>query len=368
MIVFRLLLLEVLKSQLAVFTVLIVVFISRELVSILADASEGKIVASILFQLIGLNIPKLATMILPMSFFLGVLLAFGRMYADSEMVVLRATGVSEWYVTRVTLLLALVMAGIAAWLTLFLNPHSKEKELQMLEQAQADTNVHALIEGRFRKSNDGSSVIFVEKISKRGNKLTNVFVAQMPENWSAQERGSIVRASTGVFAEKDTDSINLELHDGERYEGSPTEADYERITFERYIVDARSQVTERKRRKLDAAPTIDLLGSDDPDEIAELHWRLAIPLSLPILALLAVPLSSVNPRQGAFGRLLPAILMYLGYYVLLMAGRKALQSEAIPASAGLWWVHAIGVMAGVSLIVNGRETGARIKALVWSFK
>ena len=150
--------------------------------------------------------------------------------------------------------------------------------------------------------------------------------------------------------------------DGERYEGSVEKSDYNRITFESYVIDAKTQSIERKRRKLDATPSYQLLGWDDPDRIREWHWRLAIPLSLPILTLLAVPLASVNPRQGMFAKLLPAILIYLGYYIFLMAGRKALQSGAIPGSLGLWWVHMIGLAVGAALILNGRESGAKFKA------
>ena len=365
MIVFRFLLVEAFKSQLAVFSVLMVVFISRKFVDVLADASEGKIAGSVLFQLVGLYLPQLATMLLPMSFFLGILLAYGRMYADSEMVVLKATGISEWYVTRVTLLLALFFMGIAGAMTLYLGPSAKEQELKMREQAQADTNVHALVEGQFRQSSDGSSVIFVEKINERGSTLENVFMAQMPDDWQADAKSSIVLAKTGVFSEQQDDSVNLVLSSGERYEGAPSQADYQRVTFENYVIAAQAQTSERKRRKLDATPTLKLLASSEPELVAELHWRLAIPLSLPILTLLAVPLAAVNPRQGMFAKMLPAILLYLGYYFLLMAGRKAIQSEAVPIWLGLWWVHAVGLMLGASLLINGRQTGAKIKSLIW---
>ncbi|MBD1389116.1 LPS export ABC transporter permease LptF [Neiella sp. HB171785] len=367
MIVFRFLLIEVLKSTLAVFSVLMVVFISRELVSILADASEGKIAGAILFQLLSLNVPALATMILPLSLFLGILMALGRMYVQSEMVVLLATGVSEWYVTRVTLILAAVITIVTAFLTLYLVPVSKERELQLLEQAEADTNVQALVEGRFRQSKDGNTVIFVENISKRGNQLDKVFVAQMADGWSADKRGSLVLAEKGVLKEQPDGSVNLELSNGERYEGSPSQQDYNRVTFDTYVIDAKAQISERKRRKLDAVPTTELYNSDDPERVAEFHWRIALPLAIPILTLLAVPLSVVNPRQGAFAKMLPAILLYLAYFIFLMAGRKALQSEAIPSWLGLWWVHLIGLTLAVSLLLNSRETGAKFKRklLAW---
>lgn len=116
MIIFRYLLKEVAKTQLAVFFVLMAIFISNKFVRVLDNASEGGIPGHLVMIFIGLKIPDLAGMILPLSLFLGVLLAYGRIYADNEMAVLHACGVSEWYVVRVTLILGLITAIITVFL------------------------------------------------------------------------------------------------------------------------------------------------------------------------------------------------------------------------------------------------------------
>lgn len=365
MILRRFLLKEVIKAELAVFSVLMVVFISRELVSVLADASEGKIAGSMLLSLLGLSLPKLTMMILPLSMFLGILLAYGRMYAESEMVVIHGTGISEWFVTRTTLLVALLNMLIVGGLTLYWGPWAEEQEKQIVDQAKSDTSTNLLSAGQFRKSSDGNTVIFVESIQDKGQRLEQVFLAQMPDTWDAQQQASLVHATSGTFEPKGPGEKELILNSGTRYEGAPGRQDYEIVLFRDYRIRVMDQTDiERSKRKINAKPTAELLTDDSLQATAEWHWRLALPLSLPILTLIAVPMAAVNPRQGKFAKLFPAILLYLSYYVLLMAGRKALENGGMPEMLGLWWVHLSGLAAGVLMVLNGRELGNRLRALI----
>ena len=111
-------------------------------------------------------------------------------------------------------------------------------------------------------------------------------------------------------------------------------------------------------------PTMELLSDDSIEARAELQWRIAIPLSIPFLVLIAVPLSSVDPRQGRFGKMFPAILLYLGYFLLLLASRRVLEDGKIPIQLGLWWVHGIMLIIGITLIVRDRRTGTELRARI----
>jgi lipopolysaccharide export system permease protein len=112
-----------------------------------------------------------------------------------------------------------------------------------------------------------------------------------------------------------------------------------------------------------AIPTLDLLDIGTIEAKAELQWRLAIPLSLPFLVLIAVPLSAVDPRQGRFGKMLPALLLYLGYFLLLLASRRVMEDGKLPSFVGLWWVHLVMLVVGTGLIARERKTGAFIRQL-----
>ncbi len=154
------------------------------------------------------------------------------------------------------------------------------------------------------------------------------------------------------------------LTDGKRYETDGTTPALNLTEFDGYSVQIREQEIEHQRRKLEAVPTNQLLAINTPESIAQWQWRLAIPLSIPLLTLLAVPLSVVNPRQGKFAKLVPAISLYLGYFILLNAAKFAVEDGKIPPSIGLWWIHLSALFIGGLLIIKGRPLGAWLKAVV----
>lgn len=361
MIIFRYLVGEVFKTQLAVFVILMTIILSQRFVKILADASEGEIPGQLVVSIVALKLPQLAVIILPLSAFLGILVAYGRVYADSEMTVLHATGVSEWYVTRLTLILSVVMAVIAGSVTLYFSPWATEKEYQLLEKADADAGLFSLVPGRFQHTSNEKAVIFVHDISRSGNELSKVFVAQ--NNGQEGVGGhSIVYAEAGAVKEDATGAQVLQLQHGRRYSGDVSSPAYEVTEFGRYQIQIREQEAEQRRRKLSSLSTPALLQETSSEAVAEWHWRIAIPLSIPLLTLIAVPLSRVNPRQGKFGRLLPALLLYLGYYALLIIARSALEDGKIPPQLGMWWLHVSALLMGAVLIMRNRSLAQQLRA------
>ncbi len=360
MLIFRYLLSETLKSQVAVFLVLMAIFITQKFVRVLAEATNGDIPANMVVGFLSLQIPVLAALILPLSLFLGIMMAHGRLYVDSEMSVMRACGISEWYVVRVTLLLGIFMGLITAVLTLWLSPLAVEQEYQLEDKLGSDSGLATIIPGRFQQTANKQAVIFVHEIGLDDDQLKRVFLAQQKDPESKQVQ--MIYAQSGQVKEDENGAQQLILKDGRQYEGVIGQNNYQVVEFAEYQVQISEQRAEAKRRKLNAYPTPELIGDDSLDAIAELQWRIAIPLSIPFLVLIAVPLSSVDPRQGRFGKMFPGLLLYLGYFMLLMAGRKVLEDGKIPPQLGLWWVHAVMLAIGAVLIVRGRTFGVKVRA------
>jgi lipopolysaccharide export system permease protein len=312
---------------------------------------------------VALKLPQLAVIILPLSAFVGILVAYGRVYADSEMTVLHATGVSEWYVTRLTLLLSVFMAIAAGAVTLYLSPWATEQEYRILEKADANAGLLSVVPGRFQHTSNEKAVIFVQDVGRGSNsgELSRVFVAQ---NNARDALGSqaIVYAQSGTVKEDSRGGQMLQLEQGRRYAGAVTSPAFEITEFDRYQIQIREQEVEQRRRKLGSVPSKELISMDSNEAVAEWHWRIAIPLSIPLLTLIAVPLSRVNPRQGKFGRLLPALLLYLAYYSLLIIARSALEDGKIPPQLGMWWLHAIALALGGVLIMRNRRSAQRFQA------
>jgi len=363
--IFRYIIRETFKAQIAVFLVLLTIFVSQQFVQVLAQASEGQLPAQLIIQVLGLQLPSLASLILPISIFLGILLAQGRLYADHEMAVLHACGVSEWYIARVTLAFAVMLAILTALLTLWLGPWALSQEQAIADRARSEAGVSVIQTGRFQQVAQQRAVIFVESQNRDGL-LEEIFVAQLParSEFNEDSRASVVMAALGRIETLGNGSQQLVLEDGRRYSQSLVNLDHHVMSFDQYQMQIREQELEEERRRLEAVPTLDLMQTAGSEAAAELQWRLAIPLAIPLLALIAVPLSRVNPRQGKFARMAPAVLIYLGYFMVLMASKRALGDGSLPQSLGLWWIHAALLLIGVSLLIRERPSGYRLRAML----
>jgi lipopolysaccharide export system permease protein len=368
-IIFRYLLKEVAKTQLAVFVVLMTIFISQKFVRVLGDASEGSIPGQLVMTFIALKIPDLASFILPLSLFLGVLLAYGRIYADSEMTVLHACGVSEWYVVRVTLVLAVITAFLTGLFTLYLAPMASEYQYQVKEELAADSGLSALVSGRFQQTGNQDAVVFIHDKNRDTNSLNKVFVAQLPKTDDISAsiiNSSLVYAKHGQVFEDELGSQQLVLDDGIRYHRDIDSGEFQSVAFDKYYIQIKDQEVEHQNRKLNALSTLELFKNEVPEleaaYRATIQWRIAFPLACIILIFIAVPLSVVNPRQGKFAKMLPALMMFLGYLLLLTSMRSAIEKNAIPSVVGLWPVHISALFIGVMLLMKERSSGRIIKA------
>jgi lipopolysaccharide export system permease protein len=364
-IIFRYLVKEVAKTQLAVFFVLMTIFISRKFVAVLGDASEGGIPGQLVMVFIGLNVPYLAGMLLPLSLFLGILLAYGRIYAESEMTVLHACGVSEWYVVRVTLVLGLLTALVTGLFTFYLSPLSTEYESQLKDKIAADSGLTSLVAGRFQKTGNDKAVVFVHEKNRADNSLSKVFVAQLPDADNKHANiinSSLVYAKQGQVIDEESGSQRLVLEQGTRYQSDAKSGEFRSVAFAKYYIQIQDQKVAHKRRKLNATPTTELFSEPAMEYQAELHWRLAFPLAAFIVVFIAVPLSVVNPRQGKFAKMFPALMLFLAYFLLLTSMRSVLEKGGIPIVVGLWPIHLFALLFGLTLLVKQRSSGRRFKA------
>jgi lipopolysaccharide export system permease protein len=94
-----------------------------------------------------------------------------------------------------------------------------------------------------------------------------------------------------------------------------------------------------------------------------LNWRLGVPLSTLILAILAVPLSRSQPRQGRYGRIAVGLLVFIIYFNLLSAGKAWLEQGTVPTVFGMWWVHALMLMLASGLLAWQNGVHRRLLAL-----
>jgi len=351
LIVFRYLSREVLTTLGAVSAVLLVIIMSGRFIKYLAQAAQGLLDPGVLLLIMAYRIPGFLQLILPLGLFLGFLLAYGRLYLDSEMTVLTATGMSPRRLLAYSMAPAAVVALVVAWMSLSLAPLGVQKVTGILNQQDAMTEFDTLEPGRFQSLRDNSRVTYTERLSADRSQLGGVFISERNTSTvGGKDHGvGVLVADTGRQEIHPDGSRYLILQNGFRYDGVPGQADYRVVQYETYGVLLPKPAVSEDISERDAVTTGELLRSNDLQYRGELQWRLSLPILVFIVTLIAVPLAKVNPRQGRFLKLLPAILLYMAYLSLLIAARGALDKGHLPPAIGLWGVHLLFLLLGLLL-------------------
>jgi lipopolysaccharide export system permease protein len=349
---------EVLHTLGGVALILLLIALSAQLVGLFSKVAAGTIHVNTVIKLFGLYNLTIITFILPLALFLAILLALSRLYQDSEMAALAASGVGPARIVRAVMLVALVFAVIQAVFALYLGPWAYERGDYLRVQSQQLTDIQGVTPGRFQELPQGKGVIYIETISKDLSQIKNVFVQYQDgprSSWVIAESGHIERdaASGDRF---------LILENGHRYEGQPGDEDYTILDFKRHGIRIEEKQAELKALRRKAMPTKVLLEPHDhlPERRArmtELQWRISSAISCIVLALLAVPLSRSSHRQSRYTRLAMAVVFYIVLTNVLTMGRTWLQEGQVPPWLGLWWVHILAVLFAFVLIL--RQTGFR---------
>ncbi len=345
MIIHRYIYKEILNTLLAVTLILLLVFLSNQLVRYLSFAASGKLAPHFLFQLLGFEIPYLLAILLPLGLYLGIILSIGRFCADSEMSVMQACGFGLNRLSRVIAYFALFVTVAVIVLTFWINPMiASHKGRVIAEGMSRDNMIDLIIPGRFQVSSNARRVVYVEKVS-HGRKLAeNIFIAEQANTKDSEGRNHwiVVSAATGTQTkEKNSTDRFVVAKEGFRYEGVPGQNDYKIIQFNKYSVRVPTMLNA-KRIVQESMPLHMLWNNyQNPASAAEFQWRFAMPISAFILALLAIPLSHVRPRRGRYSQLFPAILIYVIYLNLLFMARSWIEQKVLPVGLGMWWVHLV---------------------------
>lgn len=356
MIIFRYLTKEVYATLLAVTTVLLLIFISNQFINYLSRAASGGIPIRTVMQLMSLQVPLLLGYLLPLGLFLGILLAYGRLYVDNEMTVMAACGVSKQQLLGMTLALSIFVFILVSILMLWVEPKLAWYRDHIFAEAAAASPIETVLPGRFQTLGEGKWVVYVGGISRDRTELNDVFVAKLPNTDNIQndptQPWTVVAAQGGhEWIDPKSGDQFMVLTNGYRYLGVPGQKDFQIVQYGQYGVriqtgklhieeDAQFMSTRElwKKRKT------------DPEAAAQLQWRLTMPISAFILAILAVPLSQVQPRRGRYAKLLPAILIYIVYADLIFVGEAAIERGKLSPAPGLWLIHSAILLLAIILL------------------
>ncbi len=347
MIVLRYLSRELIQGWLALSGVLLLIIVSGRFIKYLQQAATGELKPEFLFAIMGYRLPGFLEIILPLGLFLAILLAYGRMYVDSEMVVLEACGMSRNRLLCYTLVPGAFVMAVVAFISFELSPWGAGNVERILNTQDAMTELDTLTPGRFQSGDGSDRVTYAESLSNDKTHMENVFIAER----SSTKPGhiSILLADGGhIRPDPDTGKRYLLLNDGYRYDVAAGQPEGRLTQYDIYGILMQDKDVRPVTRE-NTLETMELVGSDNLRRQAELQWRISLPLLIPVIILMGLPLARVNPRQGRFLKLLPGVLLYLLYLSLLVAGRGAIEDDKIPASIGLWGVH--GLFGSIALLM-----------------
>lgn len=338
MLIFRYLAKDLLASTLGVCAVLLLVIVSGRFVKYLAQAAAGELDAGILLAIIGYRLPGFIELILPLAFFLGILLSYGRLYVQSEMTVMVACGMSPRRLIAYTMIPAVIIAMVVGWLSIDVSPTGLRKAEALLTAQKERGDLEGLMARHFHPLQGGRSVTYTEEVTNEGE-MTDVFLAENNPDAEDGRQLVLVIADSGYHRRTDQNASFLVLRDGFRIQGIPGEADYQITRFEEYGQRLSKPKPQRRRDKVDTMYTVELLDSDQPAHKAAVQWRLSVPILVLVVSLMAIPLSKTDPRQGRFARIVPAVLLYIVYLVMLNGARGMAEDGKVNAIVGLWSVH-----------------------------
>lgn len=343
---------EVYTTLIATTLVLLLVFISNQFILYLSRAAAGGIPVRTVMQLMSLQVPLLLGYLLPLSLFLGILLAYGRFYVDNEMLILSACGMSKARLLGITLTFSSLAVILIAVLMIWVEPILAWYRDHIFAEAAAASPLETVIPGRFQTI-AGKWSVYIGDVSVDHSHLRDLFVAKMPDPATPKEPWMIVSATGGQeWRNPKTGDRFMVLKDGYRYSGTPGQKDFQAVKYGSYGV----RIEEGKlhiNKDAEFMSTSELWQRrhKDPAASGELQWRFTMPISAFILAFLAVPLSRVRPRKGRYAKILPAMLIYVVYADLIFVADAAIEkNSSVFSKFGLWGIHIVMLLLAIGLM------------------
>lgn len=330
-----------------VLVALSLILLGQVFAKLLGKAAEGKIPHDLVAPLVGLGAIKSMGQVLPLALVLGLMLTFGRMYQESEMIAIQAAGVGPGRIFRPVLLVTLPAVVLLAAVTLYASPWAVRMAQQLIVTGQQRADISDVTQGRFIEPKQSGWVVFVENFSRREGILKNIFVFT-PRG--AQEIIETARTAR-QFVDPETGQQMLELRDGYRYVGRPGRRDYEIVSFKRHVMRIPEIGALGNVRVREATPTPALLRSSNSSDQAELQWRVSLPIVALVMGLMTLPLSYTAPRRGRFAKVIIGVVVYLVYVNLILFSVSLVEAGRLPVAVGVWWVHGL-MVAGVLWLMN----------------
>jgi len=333
---------ELAQTVAATVVVLMVIVAGTAFAAVLQQVAKGSFPASVMFQVLGLRTLGGLTNMLPLASMIGVLMALGRMYRESEMHVLMSSGMGPNGLLRPMAILAVALVLLTAVVSLWLGPWAARASDAMVTAANRSVVAAGLDAGRFTELPGKGGIIFVDTLSQDGTRLGRSFVSTQRTSKDGQLHVKLVTASNGqLYQESNGANRYIAFRDGWQYD-IPLGADsWRRMQYQRNDTSLSNVTSDDDEDPVESMSTLDLARSTSPTALAELAWRTNAPALTLVMLMLALPLSRQSPREPRYGRLMLAMLSFYLYYLLLALGRAQIGKGHWHHQTALWLLHVL---------------------------
>lgn len=301
-------------------------------------------------------LPSFLVLTLPMAVLLSVLIALGKLSSDSELIALKASGVSLYQMVPPFAVFCLGGCLLTAVLTLYLLPRGNDAFKQQALALARQHSEAAITEGVFCEAID-DMVLYINRFDRRHRRVRGILVSDRRD----QESQRIIIAREGTIESRaDGEALMFHLFSGSLHWYDRRAGSYQYAVFDSYEMNiplrtADIGVRERKSREMGLRELLKTArahrdaGESSVRQMVELHQRLAFPLACLVFGLLGVPLG-VSWRRGgrSYGFVVSIVVVFL-YYMLLNVGENLAKSGYIPAGVGMWMPNVLFGGLGIYL-------------------
>jgi lipopolysaccharide export system permease protein len=337
--------LDLLRTLLAVWSVIVVIIVSRQFIRVLDKAVDGQVSNQTLMTVLGLKTIIASAAFLPAALFMAVLMVLGRMYRDQEMSAVASAGGGSGTVYRSIFLLVFPLSLLAAGLSFYVSPWAEAKMEQLMHEDKESADLRGVAAGKFSEYSQGDLVFYVEKIDD-DKTMRQVFVQHRQG-----DRLAIINAELGRMKDL-PDGRYVVLENGERIQGQPGAVNYVIEQFSEYAVRMDSKESSAATFGKESVASTALVSSGQITDIAELQRRFSVPMGIMLLSFIAVPLAQMSPRGGVYGNMLVGFLIYFSYGNLVRVSQSWVMNQTIPAWLGVFGVNTLLLIIGGVLLAR----------------
>ena len=325
---------EVFKSTLGILLIFLFLVVGSRFVGYFEQASEGLLEPNLIYKIIILRFPDFITLLMPLSFFLGVVITISRLYAEREIYGYISGGLSQNSIIRYLIPQAFIFFFITIALSIYIAPYTKELSKEIISIDTIEEQIESIRPKNILALKENDGFIYVENKNKDILQKSILFLS---ENNSE----TLIIADTFKY-NKFKSSIELEFKGGSAYQDIFNKNPSIISEFGELKIPL-----ENSESKISGLSLSKLFDYSSKSSKSQMQWNISIPLTIFILLVLGVHIAKVEPRQGRLSVMLPAIFIYILYLSLLILARESFDESSKNTHNYIWFVHALFLSLGL---------------------